>query len=199
MNKKEFKPIPKDIGDYIAYSEESSTRLVWKVATAKRVKKGEEVGNINSTGYFRFNFNYRAYFVHRIVYFLCTGIDPEENQVDHIDGDTLNNKISNLRLATVKQNADNSKKRKDNVSGVTGVHWCKSAEKYRAQINRFELGFFCDKDEAVAVRIAAETDPRFKDQEYRNSHNDQYKLTPEMLEWGKKYLEDRIKKLNWDI
>ena len=140
---------------------------------------------------------------HRVIYFLCTGIDPEEKIVDHIDTNPLNNKISNLRLATHKQNQDNRKKSKNNSSGVTGVIWVKLSKKWRAEIykdrSRIYLGLFDNKDEAVAVRIAAETDPRFKDQAYRDDHNDRYKLTPEMLEWAKEYLEDRIERLNWGI
>jgi hypothetical protein len=61
------------------------------------------------------------------------------------------------------------------------------------------LGSFnkSDKDKAIAVRIAAETDPRFKDQEFRHPHNDEHTPSPEMLEWAKQYLEDRIERLDW--
>ena len=196
-----FLPIPKDIGDYIAYSEESKTGLINKVERRGRSRAGKEVGTINR-GYFKFKFRGQMYVNHRVIYFLNTGVDPEEKTVDHEDGNGLNNKISNLRLATLSQNQDNRKKNKNNTSGVTGVLWVKS-KKWKAQIykdcSRIYLGLFDNKDEAVAVRIAAETDPRFKDQEYRDNHNDQYKLSPEMLEWGKKYFEDRIERLNWDI
>ena len=201
--RKKISPIPKDIGDYIAYSEESSTGLVWRCNRGSNLVKGQEAGTLNSRGRLQVKFKRRRYMNYRIIYFLNTGIDPEEKQVDHIDGNYLNNKISNLRLATSEQNQHNRKKSKNNTSGITGVSWCKREKKHNSFIRcngkLFNLGYFNKSDEAVAVRIAAETDPRFKDQEYRNSHNDQYKLTPEMLEWGKKYLEDRMKKLNWDI
>ena len=201
--KVKFRPIPKDIGDYIAYSEESSTGLINKVNRGAIGKEDQEVGTINGRGYFVFKFIHKMYRSHRVIYFLCTGIDPEEKIVDHIDTNPLNNKISNLRLATHKQNQDNRKKSKNNSSGVTGVIWVKLSKKWRAEIykdrSRIYLGLFDNKDEAVAVRIAAETDPRFRDQEYRDDHNDQYKLSPEMLEWAKEYLEDRIERLNWGI
>ena len=203
--KLKFRLIPKDIGDYIAYSEESKTGLINKVDRHYRAKKDQEAGSINSRGYYSMFFKNKRYVNHRIVYFLNTGIDPEEKQVDHIDRNRLNNKISNLRLATNKQNQDNRKKQKNNTSGVTGVSWHKRDNRYYAHIlynkKKLSLGHFnkSDKDKAIAVRIAAETDPRFKDQEYRDDHNDEYKLTPEMLEWGEKYLEDRIERLNWDI
>jgi hypothetical protein len=196
--KVKFNPIPKDIVDYLAYSEEAIAGLINKVDRS-RAKTGQEVGRLTSAGYFQFRFRYNFYLNSRIVYFLCTGIDPEEKTVDHVDTNPLNNKISNLRLTTHGQNQDNKSRQKNNTSGVTGVSWRREGKwiVLIKQFNRqFNLGVFDDFNEAVAVRIAAEH--RLKG-EYRNNHNDQYKLTPEMLEWGKKNLEDRIERLNWDI
>ena len=201
--KRKFIPIPKDIGDYLAYSEESSTGLVWRVNRGNNLVKGAEAGYFNFNGYFSMKFRQKIYSNHRIIYFLNTGIDPEEKQVDHIDSDRLNNKISNLRLATNKQNGHNRKKSRNNTSGVTGVYWHKREKKYTANIRLngklLDLGAFnkSNKDKAIAVRIAAGTDPRFKDQEFRHPHNDEHAPSPEMLVWAKQYLEDRIERLGW--
>ena len=203
--KLKFIPIPKDIGDYVAYSEESKTGLVWRVNRGNNLVKGKEVGSLDGHGYYSAEFEQKAYKTHRIIYFLKTGVDPEEKRVDHIDTNPSNNKISNLRLATNKQNGDNRKKGKNNTSGVTGVFWCKRKKRYKPSIRcdgkLLNLGSFIksDKDKAIAVRIAAETDPRFKDQEFRHSHNDKHAPSPEMLVWAKQYLEDRIERLCWDI
>jgi len=195
-----FIPIPRDIGDYVAYSEESRTGLVWKVDRGRAIK-GKETGNSDGCGYLQFKFRHRKYRNSRVIYFLGTGIDPEEKSVDHIDGDILNNKISNLRLATLSQNQDNRKKNKNNTSGITGVLWLKISKKWRAEIykdgSQIYLGDFDNKDEAIAVRIAAEMNPIFRDQKYRNPHNDEHTPSPEMLVWAKQYLEDRIERLNW--
>jgi hypothetical protein len=202
-NKRKFIPIPKDIGDYIAYSEESKTGLVWRVNMGKNFTKGKEPGYPDGKGYLRITFRYRKYKNSRVIYFLNTGIDPEEKQVDHIDMNPLNNKMSNLRLATNQQNNTNKNKQKNNTSGVTGVCWDKRRNKYMSNITRngklLALGRFDDFSEAIAVRIAAGKDPRFKDQEYRNPHNDEHTPSPEMLVWAKQYLEDRIERLCWDI
>lgn len=201
--KPKYTPIPKDIGDYVAYSEESSTGLVNKVTRSANAVEGQEAGNLNQKGYFVVTFRDKKYSNHRIIYFLCTGIDPKEKQIDHKDTNPLNNKIWNLRPATDKQNSDNRKRQGNNTSGVTGVYWDKIKNKYQSRIRynykTINLGSFnkSDKDKAIAVRIAAELDPRFKDQEFRHSHNDEHTPSPEMLEWAKQYLEDRIERLGW--
>ena len=92
--KVKFRLIPKDIGDYIAYSEEASAGLINKV-DRNRAKAGQEVGRLTLAGYFQFRFRYNFYLNSRVIHFLCTGIDPKEKYIDHIDNNPLNNKISN--------------------------------------------------------------------------------------------------------
>lgn len=68
-------------------------------------------------------------FMHRII------LDaPNDYRVDHINGDKLDNRRENLRLATFLENAQNSKIRKDNKSGYKGVHWHKASGKWAAKI-----------------------------------------------------------------
>lgn len=57
---------------------------------------------------------------HRIIYAMFHE-DPEPPFIDHYDGDTTNNCISNLRPCTKKQNARNRKVSVKNKSGITGV------------------------------------------------------------------------------
>ena len=75
--------------------------------------------------------------------------------VDHKDGDGLNNCRSNLRAATRAQNIHNASIRCTNKSGVKGVHWAKEKGKWRAQIRcngaRKTLGYFnCRTAAAIA-------------------------------------------------
>lgn len=67
--------------------------------------------------------------------------------VDHVDGNGLNNQRStNLRIATSKQNLYNRGKNKNNASGYKGVYWCKNIRKFKAGIKfdgkGIHLGYF---------------------------------------------------------
>ena len=79
-------------------------------------------------------------YLHRIL----LGDDPR--QVDHIDGDGLNNRRSNLRWATHAENQRNSRRAVTNTSGFKGVHWHARDRRWLAQImldgRRLHLGYF---------------------------------------------------------
>lgn len=84
---------------------------------------------------------------------------PEGMIVDHINGNTLDNRKDNLRVCTISENAHNSKKPVNNTSGYKGVHYYKSRNKYTAKImvNRkeYNLGYFNTAEEASAAYRAA--------------------------------------------
>ena len=72
-------------------------------------------------------------------------------QVDHVDGNGLNNRRSNLRIATGGENSRNQRLAKNNISGYKGVRW--EANKWRARIMLNDklkhLGYFTDPIEAA--------------------------------------------------
>ena len=80
--------------------------------------------------------------------------------VDHRDGDGLNNQKANLRWADAQQQAWNRKRPVNNRSGVTGVGWQASEQRWRARITvdgqSIFLGNFIDREEAIRVRQEAE-------------------------------------------
>lgn len=119
--------------------------LFWKVKKANNVKLFEQVGSASKTDrYLRVMLNKKSYKVHRLVYFLHYGYMPK--YIDHINGDTFDNRIANLRDATVEQNNQNAKIRKDSTSGIKGVFIHKLTGKWAAacQSNkkRKHLGLF---------------------------------------------------------
>lgn len=69
-----------------------------------------------------------------------------ESHVDHINGDRLDNRRCNLRLATNAENSRNREKQSNNTSGVIGVHWHKPRKKWLASVQvdgkRKHLGLF---------------------------------------------------------
>lgn len=60
---------------------------------------------------------------------------PGGMQVDHINGDGLDNRRQNLRLATNAENRRNSRIPADNTSGCKGVYWSNTERKWQAQIS----------------------------------------------------------------
>lgn len=84
------------------------------------------------------------YYAHRLVWLYVYGYLPE--QVDHIDGNRLNNKLSNLREAKGSQNHYNKKIMSNNTSGYKGGFYCRQKKKWCARIQvdgkSKHLGFF---------------------------------------------------------
>ncbi len=75
------------------------------------------------------------------------------DEIDHKNGDRLDNRRNNIRIATRSQNNCNRGKQHNNTSGYKGVTWDKNREKWMAKIclNRKSkyLGRFDDKIEAA--------------------------------------------------
>ena len=96
---------------------------------------------------------------HRVAWFLHHGVWPE-GDIDHKDGDGLNNKIANLRDVPRQVNARNASISKNNSSGVNGVNFRKDNGKWVARGNmvvegqfvREYLGQFDTLDEAKKAR-----------------------------------------------
>lgn len=93
--------------------------------------------------------------MHRVVMNAPTGVD-----VDHRDGDGLNNQKYNLRLCTDQQNSMNLKLFRTSTSGHKGVSWNKQFKKWEAYIwfhrKKIRLGEYKEKSDAIAARENAE-------------------------------------------
>lgn len=96
-------------------------------------------------------------YMHRLV---AAKMGFDSQMVDHINRNGLDNRRSNLRPATKKQNMENQGRRRDNTSGCTGVSWHKSTAKWEAYIThngkRTRLGYFDSLREAIKARRTAE-------------------------------------------
>ena len=90
----------------------------------------------NKNGYFHGSINYKTLLAHRVIFAMCHGEWPECGAVvDHINMDKEDNRICNLRLATISQNGANAGARKRNSSGYKGVSWHKGAMRWTARIS----------------------------------------------------------------
>lgn len=114
--------------------------------------------SINAHGYHVGGIDNKIYRANRVIFKMLYNLEPEN--VDHEDGDSLNDRKYNLRAATHAINQQNTKKRSTNTSGVVGVIWNKHKNAWDARIGyqskTINLGRFKLFDDAVKERKDAE-------------------------------------------
>jgi len=146
---------------------DSNTGIITSKINRGTAKKGKILGGVikNHSGksYSRIVINEKTYRTHRIIWLYVNGIWP--NQIDHIDGNGLNNKLANLRSVNSHENNKNQRLYKTNKSGICGVCWYKKNSKWLVQIGMLNenipLGYFDDFFEACCARKSAENKYEF--------------------------------------
>lgn len=126
--------------------------IVWKVG-----KVGEVIGHLNKTGRIEVSVEGKIYLAHRLAWMYVSGEWPSQ-EIDHIDGNPSNNKISNLRDISRTGNAQNKRKAQANsITGILGV--TKHHRKWQASITidkkAIFLGSFENKELAQKAYIDA--------------------------------------------
>lgn len=120
------------------------------------------VGYIRRDGYVAIDFMVdgirHKWSAHRLAWLYVCG-DLSNFQIDHINRVKTDNRISNLRLATPSQNTHNATAHKRSKTGIKGVYWDKSRQKWHVEIVRMNkkkhLGRFDSIEEATAVYATA--------------------------------------------
>lgn len=131
--------------------------LTWKVRVGQRGLAGQVAGGLNARGYVYVGIEGRGYFAHRVAWLLHYGVWPT-TQIDHIDCDKTNNRITNLRDVAGTVNIQNQHApRANNKLGIRGVS--KNSKGFQAEILtdgvRQYLGTFATPEQAQSAYLRA--------------------------------------------
>jgi hypothetical protein len=115
------------------------------------ISDGYKTGAINGT-------NFKA---HRIIWKMVHGEDPD--QIDHINGDRVDNRLANLRSVDLGENSRNRARPRSNTSGIIGVYfWTNGTHSYWvAHCGKGRQQYFATKPEAAACRAEYERSREF--------------------------------------
>lgn len=160
----------KELFDY-----QPDTGLLVRKSNFKGIRKpGNVVGSTNGRGYLRVNVDGQSMYIHRVIWLWAHGELPK-GEMDHINHNPSDNRIKNLRVCETNHiNKRNRPLLKSNTSGVNGVNWHKTFNKWMAKIKvdgkAIFLGYFKDLDDAAFAR--AEADRRYG---FHENHGDKNK------------------------
>ena len=144
----------------------SAGELYWAINdTSGTKKKMKKLGaGKTGAGYGQIKINGEVMYTHRAIWLAVHGALPTHG-IDHIDGNRLNNDVSNLRDVPLSENLKNKRKQKNNTSGVTGVgilNLKNGTVVYSAAIShngkRYFLGKFSTLRKAILARKKAQVD-----------------------------------------
>lgn len=116
---------------------------------------------IGSHGYRTGTLGGKRFLLHRVAFFLQTGEWPK-NTIDHVNGDRLDNKWSNLRPATRGQNNRNAKGYSKS-SPYIGVSWNKCLGGYVSQVYSNGTRHYCGFSKTDPERLAIKRDEKAKE------------------------------------
>jgi hypothetical protein len=149
-------PLPAldSLNEILEYDKQSGN-LIWK----KSRKVAGCISRNGYTAYRRLRIDKKLYMAHRLVWLMIRGADPGLDEIDHRDGDGLNNRVSNLRKVRPSVNRRNLVRKRRNPY-PTGVYYILRSQKFTATIkhdgNQKHLGMFNTMLEAYECRLRAE-------------------------------------------
>jgi hypothetical protein len=156
-----------DLRAWLDYNPETGI-FTWKEKIANKVVPGAQAGGFVGLNYRKIKINNHSYLEHRLAWFYHYGEWPIE-ELDHINGITHDNRISNLRQVDRKENCKNRAIASNNTSGTKGIRYRADHQRWVAFIKidgeNIHLGSYIDKYSAVRARKMAEERYGFPDRE----------------------------------
>lgn len=142
--------------EYFKYNEITGD-IIWikklKYLPHLYMKKAGGVPNI--WGHHKIKFNGKLYFYHRVAWLLFYGKWPSEF-IDHINGDPSDNRISNLRDVSIRENGQNKTSHRN--GRLVGASFHKTIKKWQSQIviknKKTFLGYYNTEKEASEAYFA---------------------------------------------
>lgn len=135
--------------ELLAY-DPGSGLLTWQVSRGK-AQPGRIAGSVNTDGYVRIMADGERISAHRAAFALMTGAWPEAT-IDHRNGVRSDNRWSNIRPATSRQQAQNRKAPVGAASALLGAHRDRERNCWLARIRHegrtTHLGRFASAEEA---------------------------------------------------
>jgi hypothetical protein len=131
--------------------------VLWNDTHRFKEFRGKQVGHKYTCHRGRTEFRTRVgskiYSLARILYAIYYGKDPIGYEVEHLDGNSLNNAKSNLTLKTGAENKLNKGNYKNNTSGMQGIYPFKGGWKAQIGSGKNRKGnTFPTKEQAIAFR-----------------------------------------------
>lgn len=152
----------RELKTHISYNPDTGVFLRIDGRTGPKQQHPNIAGTVKvscEVQYRQISVNCRLYRACRLAWLLTHNRWPT-GEIDHEDGDGLNDAIRNLRDVPHKVNSKNMKRHLRNVSGVTGVTWNKKNSKWQARVcvdgQETWLGLFSTVREAATARKNAE-------------------------------------------
>jgi hypothetical protein len=147
-----------DVLEFILKNFEYRSGFVYRTACHGGEPIGKRAGWLtvcNGKPYWKISIKRKTMYLHHIIFMMHYKYLPK--YIDHVDGNSTNNHIGNLRAATQSQNIANSKLKTNNTSGYKGVSFRRDTGKWQSSVmvngNHISLGSYVTKEEAHQAYI----------------------------------------------
>ena len=131
--------------------------FVWKKSLSANAIVGSTAGSKTKFGYIVIQIDRKIHKAHRLAFLFMEGYFPE-NEIDHINRVSYDNRWCNLRHVSHQCNMRNKSVQRNNSSGITGI--CLDRERWKAQIRvskkKINLGRFVNFNDAAKARWEGE-------------------------------------------